>query len=478
VDVALNWFARGVIVAIVAAAGLRVIPASRARARYAMIWSAYLLVLVLPGIPWILTIFRETPRLDLAPALPLVTMPVAWEVSSTVIIGFWLVWAAVHALQFVRRAIAVQAAKRNGRECPSELLERLQHWTRVSRSGRPVRVVVSDRVRLAGVLACGRPHIAIAPALVGQLNDLDLDRVLVHEWAHVQRRDDIGQLVQWLLRIVVGWHPAAWWCERQLDFEREAACDELAVSVTGSAKGYAGCLALLAALPEASVHSVPALAVLSPSKLHRRVARILRMPRAVTPRPWRAVSLFSAAALVAFTVAIAHVEVAAFSAVSAVMSTTSTAPQRVAGEVTATSRPTELTTRLADGARKPGRVPVVTSAFAQGTADEARPAVRHQEKSSEVSVVRRVEPAATPATEPAPVLASDVHRGLPLSAPAVVRSSESTSTASETSPEGQGRAPWTRAADTGVAVGRASQGAGVATAGFFSRFGKRVAGSF
>src|SRR4029434_10138006 len=114
----------------------------------------------------------------------------------------------------------------------------------------------------------GRPQIAIAPALVGQLNTLDLDRVLVHEWAHVQRRDDIGQLVPRLFWIVVGWHPAAWWFERQLEFEREAACDELAVSVTGSAKGYAGCLALLAALPHASAAPVPALAVASPSKLH------------------------------------------------------------------------------------------------------------------------------------------------------------------------------------------------------------------
>jgi len=38
--------------------------------------------------------------------------------------------------------------------------------------------------------------------------------------------------------------------------------------------------------------------------------------------------------------------------------------------------------------------------------------------------------------------------------------------------------PWGAAADTGVAVGRASQKAAVATAGFFSRLGKKIAGSF
>ena len=38
--------------------------------------------------------------------------------------------------------------------------------------------------------------------------------------------------------------------------------------------------------------------------------------------------------------------------------------------------------------------------------------------------------------------------------------------------------PWGAAADAGVAVGRGSQNAGVATASFFSRFGKKIAGSF
>jgi len=40
------------------------------------------------------------------------------------------------------------------------------------------------------------------------------------------------------------------------------------------------------------------------------------------------------------------------------------------------------------------------------------------------------------------------------------------------------QAPWTTAADAGVAVGRTSQKAAVATAGFFTRVSKRVAGAF
>ena len=40
--------------------------------------------------------------------------------------------------------------------------------------------------------------------------------------------------------MVAGWHPALWWIERRLHLEREIACDEIAVPLTGSAKAYAG----------------------------------------------------------------------------------------------------------------------------------------------------------------------------------------------------------------------------------------------
>jgi hypothetical protein len=38
--------------------------------------------------------------------------------------------------------------------------------------------------------------------------------------------------------------------------------------------------------------------------------------------------------------------------------------------------------------------------------------------------------------------------------------------------------PWRAAADAGTSVGRGSQKAAVATAGFFSRLGKSIAGAF
>ena len=90
--------------------------------------------------------------------------------------------------------------------------------------------------------------IAVAPSLVRTLDPDDLDRVLIHEWAHVQRRDDVVNILQVAVRIVAGWHPALWWIDRRLHLEREIACDEVAVAITGSPKSYAECLLKLSTL--------------------------------------------------------------------------------------------------------------------------------------------------------------------------------------------------------------------------------------
>jgi hypothetical protein len=50
--------------------------------------------------------------------------------------------------------------------------------------------------------------------------------------------------------------------------------------------------------------------------------------------------------------------------------------------------------------------------------------------------------------------------------------------ATPAAPEAQRVTPWTAAADAGVTLGQRSKEGGIATARFFSRFGKRIADSF
>lgn len=468
-DVVLNWFTQGVIVAIVTAALLRLIPQSRAQARHGVLWTAYLLVLVLPIVPIVLTIVSGGDTVDLAPAVagPVMTIPAAWWTSSGAATGLWMIWFYVQAVLLAVSVISIRNARRSGRECPASALARLPNWSRVSVTGRRTRVILSGEVRAAAVLGCGTPVIAVAPTLIDQLNDTDLDRVLVHEWAHVQRRDDFAQLAQRIAGTVIGWHPAAWWIERQLEFEREAACDEVAVSVTGSAKGYATCLAMLATRPESRLRSFAALGA-SSSRLRERVVRILAAPRDAVGRPWRAWTIGAGGGLLACTLLVANlqlVESAVTSAVAASLPRT----ESIGTALAVVSRPAN---RIETGPRPP-------AARRQGSRASQSPAATTQESSARVEEEEEESSESlTPAAElaPSPLQASALP--LDLSAPALV-------VFPEPRVAEESRAPWTRAVDVGaevgrasVEVGRASRDAGVATAGLFSRFGKSLAGAF
>src|SRR5262249_10266791 len=76
--------------------------------------------------------------------------------------------------------------------------------------------------------------------------DQDLTAVLLHELAHLRRRDDWTNLAGKVLGAVFFFHPAVWFVEPRLELEREMACDELVLAKTGNRRGYAECLVSLA----------------------------------------------------------------------------------------------------------------------------------------------------------------------------------------------------------------------------------------
>ena len=210
-------------------------------------------------------------------------MPEAWWTSTLVILAAWTLWAGIQIVRFVSAIVAIRRARARSRAFPSHAESVLPCWRRVRRDGRRATLVLSDSVTTAAVLGWGAPMIAVAPSLVRTLDADELDRVLIHEWAHVQRRDDLVNILQIVVRIIAGWHPALWWIDRRLHIEREIACDEITVAVTGSAKAYAQCLLKLASLRGTPPAMRTAPAVFTPASLRARVIKIVSPHASIAP---------------------------------------------------------------------------------------------------------------------------------------------------------------------------------------------------
>jgi beta-lactamase regulating signal transducer with metallopeptidase domain len=101
-------------------------------------------------------------------------------------------------------------------------------------------------VRIADVpgspFVCGlwSPVLVLPRGLVGSVGPESLRPVLLHELAHLQRRDLLWGWIPALARLLYFFHPAAYYIDYRIRLERELACDQAAMLLSGQgAAGYA-----------------------------------------------------------------------------------------------------------------------------------------------------------------------------------------------------------------------------------------------
>ena len=469
--IVLNWIAQGVVVAAATSIGLWLLPAGRARARMKVWWTVIAVVIALPVVTWWTAMGTGDPSIPPTQLEPLVVVPQSlWNATSLAAVA-WIAWVFLQSLLF---GLDVRALARMRRGClpvDHSVEARLRPSTRARLTKSRARIMVSADVRAAAVLGFGPPIIAVQPALIEQLTDAELDQVLVHEWAHVARRDALGTLVQRLVHVLAGWHPAVWFAVGRLRMEREMACDEVVVDATGSAKAYAACLTRVAGLVQTSRGSHLAVAMLSSPGLTRRVMRLLARRRTPAFAPYWMVTPAALAVVVAFAsgqLSFVGVRLGALPLIEMeVRGAAETLAPRVASvaAVVAPAREAAASPHMAPRQERAQHIePRATEVPA--AALTAAPVVH-----ADANVIDSMpEPAA------APPMAS----GVP--APPEVAANEPPApepAAPFTAPIANGtRDAWVAATQMGESIGRSSRKGAMSTAGFFTRISKRVATSF
>jgi beta-lactamase regulating signal transducer with metallopeptidase domain len=476
--IVLNWIAQGVVVAAATGAGLWLLPAGRARARMKVWWTVIAVVIALPLVTWWSAISTGEPAIPSTQLEPLVVVPQSvWNATSLAAVA-WIGWVF---LQSWRLGFDLRALARMRRECRptgSSVEARLRPSTRARLTKSRARIMVSPDVRAAAVLGFGPPIIAVQPALIEQLTDAEFDQVLVHEWAHVARRDALGTLVQRLVHVLAGWHPAVWFAMGRLRMEREMACDEVVVDATGSAKAYAACLTRVASLGHASRGSHLAVAIFSSPALTRRVMRLLARRRTpafapywmVTPAALAVVTAFAAGSFSLVGVQLSvlplvELEVRAAELMLAPRIATADPPRNVVALArTRAAAPVVL--------RRQERVQVVP---VSATVPTESPAAAPPFTNPTAAAIGTPEPPAAPSMPPAAVATPEASANL---SPAPEAAAPLASGDVTTEAKNAWGAASEMGAQMGESIGRSSRKGAVSTAGFFTRLSKKVASSF
>lgn len=191
-----------------------------------------------------------------------------------------IVWLAGAMMFWVRLAggcvLAARLRSKQVRNAPPEWQEVAKKLGARIGLSRPVRLLVSALVEAPTVIGWLRPIVLVPVGALGGMPADHLEALLLHELAHIRRRDYLINILQSVAESLLFYHPAVWWVSGHIRAERELCCDDLAVSVTGDALTYARALAQLASYQPA--HFGAAMAA-NGGSLPDRIARLLGKPR-------------------------------------------------------------------------------------------------------------------------------------------------------------------------------------------------------
>ena len=213
-------------------------------------------------------------------------------VSSSWAVGIFLTWAGVALIGLARVALAFGQVRRlksrsavlDSAEMSPEIGALLREFQRTRRA----KLLVAKGLEVPTAVGFFRPAVVLPEWLLQGTPAEELKYIVLHELAHLRRRDDWTNLAQQVVKALLFFVPSVWWIERRLALDREMACDDAVLEHSGTPQGYAECLAHVA--ERSFLRRQLALAQAAVSRLRqltKRVAKILDPNRKQPGHLWK-----------------------------------------------------------------------------------------------------------------------------------------------------------------------------------------------
>ncbi len=234
------------------------------------------------------------------------------ELMRATIAGFFLVWLCGGVILLIRllscvvklqrayhRAIPYQTGRIES-ICRSIAQELGIQWT--------PPVVLSSTIGAPGVLGYLQPKIVIPKKIVDRLSEDQLRQILLHETAHIIRRDPWFALAQKCLNAVLWPHPLLYLLNRAIARAREEVCDNYVLNSTDCAIYGRTLVDLAEVIP--SVRFSTASIGLLPSRwlLEERVTQLINTRRKIMKKsnPTTIAGIIAGAVLITAVFAFGH----------------------------------------------------------------------------------------------------------------------------------------------------------------------------
>lgn len=177
--------------------------------------------------------------------------------NAVLVTGLWALLFLVQATRMGFGLRYVQTVKKGGTRPVNE------EWTTwIRKTGhllgirQTVVLLQSEKIKVPVAVGFLKPLILVPVGLMARLSTEQVEAVLLHELAHIRRKDYLVNLVQSLADAVFFFNPAVRWLSACIRDERETCCDNTVVEHTGNKKGYVEALVSFSQLSPSPVYAM------------------------------------------------------------------------------------------------------------------------------------------------------------------------------------------------------------------------------
>jgi bla regulator protein BlaR1 len=187
-----------------------------------------------------------------------------------------LIWFLIICAKSIQLATGLQGVYRLKRtnifEVSANWQDKVLQFANSLGIQQKIQLLESGLAKAPMVIGHLKPMILIPIGLLAALSADEVEAILMHELAHIRRRDYLVNLLQSLVEVVLFFNPAVMWVSQLIKTEREHCCDDMALAQN---TGKAQYIRALVSCQE--YQSTPAYAMAFPGQKNHLVDRVKRL---------------------------------------------------------------------------------------------------------------------------------------------------------------------------------------------------------
>jgi len=158
---------------------------------------------------------------------------------ASLVVMIWFIVLSVQLIRLMANAGYVQRIRHYKTHAPSEYWKiKMRELAEKLNIKQKVQLLQSEIVKVPVMVGFLKPVILFPFQLMTQLPPEQVEAVLLHELAHIRRKDYFLNMLQNLAEIIFFFNPGVLWISSLIKDERENCCDDIAIGETKMKKEF------------------------------------------------------------------------------------------------------------------------------------------------------------------------------------------------------------------------------------------------